>query len=124
MYINKIRKVIKLSTKCLIGYKNENESISFTSCNYNGHLIDVGKILMYHYPTLQKVKKLISGGLIAYLNRDGSPVYYPSSKKDTEQYPCSFVYIFTNDGWKYCRGQYKTSKKLYTLTKNIVNKSS
>jgi len=58
-----------MSTRSSITYKNEDGKFVTIYCHYDGYVSHNGVILQEAYDTLDKVKKLVSGGDLSVLGR-------------------------------------------------------
>lgn len=104
-----------MSTRSYIGMINDNGSVSYIYCHFDGYLSHVGKTLQKHYNTKAKVKKLMELGdisslgetltdTIAYHRDRGEDLkthrigrlYYPIYEDSLIEYH----YLFTNNVWK------------------------
>lgn len=61
-----------MSTRSYIGIADDD--IRFIYCHFDGYPCGVGKILLHHYESKEKVEELISLGAISYLAKYVAPV--------------------------------------------------
>ena len=63
-----------MSTRAYIGIQNKSgKSISYTYCHFDGYIEGVGKVLINHYKTRQKVFRLIANGDLSSLGERINP---------------------------------------------------
>lgn len=67
-----------MATRSTIGIKNNDDSITFIYCHYDGYLHGVGKILKNHYTEEKKIYDLISLGAISSLGKEITPSSFHS----------------------------------------------
>ena len=118
-----------MSTRSLIGIKNEDGSITNVYCHFDGYLDGVGITLVNYYDTEEKVYELLEHGDMSSLGEDiKSCKFYkdngeddvdaktiPSSVPDVEDvyyvsgqnYWADYVYLFKNGKWYYTRESVK-----------------
>lgn len=65
-----------MGTRSFIGIQNEDESIRYVYCHWDGYPSHNGKILNEHYTDRKKVDKLLDGGDMSVLNEDITDVEY------------------------------------------------
>ena len=78
-----------MSTRCRIGIKNQDETITSIYCHYDGYPEHVGKILVENYKDETKIRKLMELGDISSLGTE--PVANPRAweifnQKDFSKY--------------------------------------
>ena len=56
-----------MSTRSLIGIFNEDESVTYIYCHWNGYPSHNGKLLLNHYMNVDVVNKLMELGDLSYL---------------------------------------------------------
>lgn len=56
-----------MSTRSVIGYVTPDNHILFVYCHFDGYLSGVGKTLLEHYNTIERVVELVSNGAISSL---------------------------------------------------------
>lgn len=56
-----------MSTRCLIGIQNKDESVELVYCHHDGYPEGVGKILLDHYSTDEDARSIIAGGDLSSL---------------------------------------------------------
>ena len=74
-----------MSTRCRIGIKNPDGTITSVYCHFDGYPDGVGKTLITHYTEETKVKELISFGDMSSLEKEVSttlPHSYNRPQKD------------------------------------------
>jgi hypothetical protein len=59
-----------MSTHSTIAVVNEDGSVSMVYCHFDGYLGHIGKVLLNHYTTYNKVANLIGEGNISSINVD------------------------------------------------------
>lgn len=86
-----------MSTHCHIGIKN-GDHVRYIYCHFDGYPSYVGKILLNHYNTVEKVNELIDGGDLSSLGEvtktdlphswvnpvEGVCVYYERDRGETD----------------------------------------
>ena len=70
-----------MGTRSFIGIQNEDESIRYVYCHWDGYPSHNGKILNEHYTDRKKVDKLLDGGDMSVLNEDIADVEYYNQMK-------------------------------------------
>lgn len=70
-----------MGTRSFIGIQNEDESIRYVYCHWDGYPSHNGKILNEHYTDRKKVDKLLDGGDMSVLNEDITDVEYYNQMK-------------------------------------------
>jgi len=69
-----------MSTRCRIGIKNENGTITSIYCHHDGYPEGVGKTLVENYQTEEKIRKLLALGDMSSLGNE--PVDNPNAWND------------------------------------------
>lgn len=59
-----------MSTRSHIGRKNEDDSVDYIYCHFDGYLSNNGEILFNHYQDINKVNQLISLGSLSKLGKE------------------------------------------------------
>ena len=107
-----------MSTRSNIGILNNDGSISYVYCHFDGYPSNVGAILLQKYDTAEKVRALIAQGNISSLgdpNRlEVEPEFYTSRGEELEvcqtddieamkQQDFSYLYDTGENAWHYCK---------------------
>ena len=105
-----------MGTRSFIGIQNEDESIRYVYCHWDGYPSHNGKILNEHYTDRKKVDKLLDGGDMSVLNEDITDVEYYNQMKgqdpDNDAALVDNMVVFLEDiknSW--CEWVYILSKK-------------
>lgn len=59
-----------MSTRSRIGYINKHGGIVSAYCHYDGYPSNNGKLLLENYTNMEKVKTLVDGGDMSYLDKN------------------------------------------------------
>lgn len=103
-----------MSTRSNIGILNQDGTVDYIYCHYDGYLDHNGKILNEYYNTEDKVRELISlGDMSALTETIDSSIFYKRDREEilkiyktsyadyTKEYFEEYVYLFTpGQGWE------------------------
>lgn len=113
-----------MATRSLIGLENQDGSINYVYCHYDGYPEYQLKMLLEHYQDKNKVAELISNGDFSQLKEEISLIsFYKDSHKEVvdigvcfspnayqakmEKHGCDYCYYLNKDGeWKYFENQW------------------
>lgn len=108
-----------MATRSLIGLENQDGSINYVYCHYDGYPEYQLKMLSEHYQDRAKVAELISNGDMSQLKEEiGLISFYKDSHKEVVdievcfspeayrdkmgKYGCEYCYFLSKEGeWKY-----------------------
>ena len=95
-----------MGTRSYIGLKEKDDSLIFVYCHWDGYVENNGNILVTHYDTEKKVRKLLKNGSFSALDPNPSQISYyadSESQNDLEIYTFNDVdelkKDFKNDKW-------------------------
>lgn len=125
-----------MSTRSNICFLDKEGKEQVVYCHFDGYLTGIGQILLKHYDTEEKVKKLLSGGSISSIDDSGSADYYASRGEELKVYDISseeeakdligvfieYVYMFKNGKWFYIDGE--DVKNFKELTQEVIDKEN
>lgn len=125
-----------MATRSHIGILNDDNTVTYVYCHFDGYPEYVGKILKEHYNTEDKVRELLSFGHISVLDinihptdpshsfdnrtentclfygRDRGDNNYDAETISLEKYKyneyINYIYLFKNNKWQYKIAYHKT----------------
>ena len=72
-----------MGSRCYIGYLREDNQVQYVYCHSGAYMDENGEILFQHYADADKVRSLIAGGNMSYIDDDGKAVYYEGENDET-----------------------------------------
>ena len=118
-----------MSTNCNIGIENQDGSVEYIYCNFDGYIAGVGETLMKYYTTPERIREIISMGDISSLDKHIHPspnklhsfscpqenvcIFYNRDRGDDKnlsgtynalkyfEIHSEFLYLFTKGSWWY-----------------------
>jgi hypothetical protein len=125
-----------MATRSTIAVQHADGRVSQIYCHWDGYLSHNGKLLFLHYPTLERVEKLVSHGAISSLaehidpfddqpahtfdqSQKGVTVYYGRDRGEENCEPVIFrdMYHFTDEmnleeyDYLFCAGQWRLRQR-------------
>lgn len=96
-----------MSTRCLLGIK-EGDIYRYSYCHYDGYPEGVGKTLIDHYNSLDKIEILINRGDMSSLEPTIEKIEFYEAYGDNccnihmipDRFQ-EFIYVYENNKWKY-----------------------
>lgn len=131
-----------MATRSYIGKLNQDGTVSYIYCHYDGYLEHNGKLLKENYNTPEMVNELLSLGDISYLGqeigqqqdfskpnvkwtiaygRDRGEVDAEQRESLLEDFGndmgIDYFYLYTDEGWKYRQSEFETWRLIEMETK-------
>jgi len=91
-----------MSTRSYIGYVDKDNKIHFSYCHFDGYLAGVGETLLNYYNSSDRAIKLVDGGDMSSLDKDGAD-YYENIKTNLKVVDINEFNEILQDSWcEYC----------------------
>ena len=107
-----------MSTRSHIGIENEDGTIDFVYCHFDGYPEGIGaELINMNY---DEARKLINEGNMSYIGKPYSPYEAPTRVENKTDYEkdrgwADYLYLITKDGTWFYLGRSKNKFKLLTL---------